>query len=102
LGLPAATLRPDEGLEAAVRRLGTDKLGVSLHPLGELQRGAIERPDYRLEMRLLEASIESGEPGVPQDVAGVTQYTSWKWGAADELRPAAQRGSLCCRLLLSI
>ena len=99
-GLPAASLRPGESIEDAVRRLGADKLGVSLRPLHEMQRGSIERPGYTLQMRLFEAEIDNGELTVPQEVAGVTQYTSWKWGAPDDLRPAAQRGSLCCRLFL--
>ena len=100
-GLPAASLQPGESVQAAVRRTGTDKLGVSLRPLRELQLGAMERTPYRLEMRLIEAEIEQGSVAVPQPIAGVTQYQGWKWGTAEELRPAAALGSLCCRLFLA-
>lgn len=99
-GLPAASLEPGESIDDAVRRIGSQKLGVSLRPLGELQRGAIQRTNYRLEMRLIEAAIEQGSVTVPQQVAGVTQYQAYQWGTAEDLRPAAEQGSLCCRLFL--
>ncbi len=99
-GLPAGSLKPGESWEAAVQRVGRDKLGVQLMPGAELQRGELERPDYLLRMRLYEAEIEKGQPMVPQAGEGVTQYTSWKWGSAKDLEPAAQRGSLCSQLYL--
>ena len=99
-GLPAGSLQPGESWEAAVRRVGRDKLGVQLKPGAELQRGDLERRDYVLSMRLYEAAIEKGQPLVPQAGEGVTQYTSWKWGSAEDLKPAAQRDSLCSQLYL--
>jgi len=86
-GLPAGRVHPGETDEDAVRR-------------AELNRGRIERPRYTLEMRLYEARIVSGEPTVPQPVPEVTQYVGWRWDEAPVLRPAADRGSLCCRLFL--
>jgi 8-oxo-dGTP diphosphatase len=100
-GLPAASLQPNESWDAAVARIGQEKLGVTLRPLRELNRGQRERRDYMLEMRLLEAAIESGDAQVPRPNTNVTQYSAWKWGAAQELEPAAGRGSLCCRLFLA-
>jgi len=47
---------------------------------------------------LYEARIVSGDVIVPQPASGVTQYQSWKWGSAADLEPAAEKGSLCCRL----
>lgn len=99
-GLPAASLRPGETWEAAVKRVGIEKLGVQVRVIGELQRGASERRNYRLQMRLYEAEIENGTPFVPQPDRAFTQYRKWKWGVAEDLRPAAQRGSLCCKLYL--
>jgi hypothetical protein len=99
-GLPAATLRPDEDWEAAVRRLGREKLGVALEPGAELREGTLERPSYLLHMKLYEARIARGEPSVPQPAAGVTQYVDWRWAAPGELVSGARRGSLCCRLFL--
>jgi methylated-DNA-protein-cysteine methyltransferase-like protein len=100
-GLPAASLRPGESWEDAARRATRDKLGVHVRLQGELRRGSIARAHARLRMRLYDASLARGAPIVPQNVADVTQYTDWHWGEASELRPAAARGSLCCRLALA-
>ncbi len=99
-GLPAASLGPRESWEDAVRRAARDKLGVEVEPGDALREGMLERPSYTLEMRLYEARIVRGEPGVPRDVAGVTQYRAWRWGTAPDLAPAAERGSLCSALYL--
>jgi 8-oxo-dGTP diphosphatase len=99
-GLPAASLLDGESWEEAVKRAGRDKLGVRLDPGSVLGSGSTGRADYRLDMRLYSARLLEGKPEVPQPATGVTQYQAWRWGAADELRPAARRGSLCCRLFL--
>ena len=99
-GLPAATLRPGEEWETAIKRVGLEKLGVQLKVGKELEQGAQERRDYRLQMRLYEAEITKGTPFVPQPDDAFTQYAKWKWGTTEDLQPAAQRGSLCCRLYL--
>jgi 8-oxo-dGTP diphosphatase len=98
-GLPAATLRPGEGEEDAVRRAGRDKLGVEVRPLRALGEASEERPGYRIAMRDWEVEIAAGEPAVPQRGDG-TQYESCRWGDPAELVPAARRGSLCARVLL--
>lgn len=99
-GLPAASLGPGESWEEAARRAAADKLGVAVEPEAVLREGVLDRSSYRLEMRLYGARILAGEPAVPQDVAGVTQYRAWRWGRAPDLEPAADRGSLCSRLYL--
>lgn len=99
-GLPAASLEPGEGWAEAAARAARDKLGIEVRLGRELNRGTLERRDYTLEMRLFAATIEDGEPAVPQPAPGVTQYRDWRWGEAAELAPAAHRGSLCCRLML--
>jgi hypothetical protein len=99
-GLPAATLRPGEEWDAAIQRVGLEKLGVQLKPGAQLESGTQERRDYRLDMRLYDAQITKGTPFVPQPDNAFTQYTKWKWGTIEDLQPAAQRGSLCCRLYL--
>lgn len=98
-GLPAATLRPGEREEDAVRRAGRDKLGVEVRLLRALGDASGERPGYRIVMRDWEVEIASGEPVVPQPGEG-SQYESLRWGDATELLPAAKRGSLCARVLL--
>ena len=98
-GLPAATLRPGEREEDAVRRAGRDKLGVEVRPLRVLGEASGQRPAYRILMRDWAVEIVAGEPEVPQAGDG-TQYESWRWGEPADLVPAARHGSLCARLLL--
>ena len=99
-GLPAGSLRADESWQDAARRAGREKLGVEL-AVGELlEEGELGRAGYTLHMRLYEARIVAGEPSVPQSSPGVTQYSALDWATADRFAPAAQAGSLCCRLYL--
>jgi methylated-DNA-protein-cysteine methyltransferase-like protein len=100
-GLPAASLRPGETSDAAALRAARDKLGVVVELGPEINRGSTLRGRTRLEMRLFRATLRAGKPHVPQPVRGVTQYTAWRWDTTDALRPAADRGSLCCRLVLA-
>jgi ADP-ribose pyrophosphatase YjhB (NUDIX family) len=100
-GLPAATLRPGEREEDAVRRAGRDKLGVEVRPVRALGEASGERAGYRILMRDWKVEIVIGEPLVPQSGEG-TQYECLRWGEAAELLPAAERGSLCAQVLLSV
>ena len=98
-GLPAATLRPGEREEDAVRRAGRDKLGVEVRLVRALGKESGERSAYRILMRDWAVEIAAGEPVVPQPGEG-TQYESLRWGEVEELVPAARHGSLCARVLL--
>lgn len=99
-GLPAGSLLEGETWQDAVRRAGRDKLGVELEVGDVLEEGTIERAGYTLHMRLYEARIVSGTPSAPQQVEGVTQYTALDWLPPERFVPAAEAGSLCCRLYL--
>src|SRR5262245_45525736 len=88
-GLPAGTVRGEETVEDVILRIGRDKLGVELTPIRKLAFGAQDRPEYRLEMELWEASME-----------GVPTYGEWQWAALDLLRPGRAAGSLCCELAI--
>lgn len=99
-GLPAATLRPGEEPEDAVRRAGREKLGVELASPVLLQVGEGERPDYRLRMSLYTADISEGRPAPRRDVEDVTRYVACAWTNPIRLREAARQGSLCSRLCL--
>jgi len=101
-GLPAGSHADGETDEALVRRIGRDKLGVEAEDLGRLSEGRLDRPGYRLEMRLHAVRIVAGEPRVPQSVPGITQYSACDWKPPAELRRGADRGSLCCRLALDV
>jgi ADP-ribose pyrophosphatase YjhB (NUDIX family) len=99
-GLPAASLAEGERWESAALRAAREKLGIEVRVGPELRRGEQPRATYLLRMRLHEAWIEQGEPHAPQPSPGVTQYDAWRWGATEEVLPAAERGSLCARLML--
>ncbi|HEX6587815.1 MAG TPA: NUDIX hydrolase [Longimicrobiales bacterium] len=99
-GLPAGSLREGESWADAVRRAGREKMGVELEVGDVLEEGSIERASYTLHMRMYEASVVGGVPSVPQASADVTQYGALDWASADVFVPAAQAGSLCCRLYL--
>jgi ADP-ribose pyrophosphatase YjhB (NUDIX family) len=88
-GLPAGSYRDSENFEDLVRRIGRDKLGVSLIPVRKLAQGAQIRQRYRLEMELWEAEM-AGEP----------QHPAWQWADAEILKPGKLQGSLCCQLAL--
>ncbi len=100
-GLPAVTLGGGEAWDVAIVRAGREKLGVELRGGAELIEGRLERRGYTLHMKLFEALIERGAPVAPQPIAGVTQYSEWKWAEPAALVDGARRGSLCSRLYLA-
>jgi 8-oxo-dGTP diphosphatase len=88
-GLPAGTLRGTETIEDVIQRIGRDKLGVTLTPLQRVASGVQDRPAYRLEMELWEASME-----------GVPRNPEWRWASLELLRRGMESGSLCCKLAI--
>ncbi len=102
-GLPAATLRAGESPEDAVCRIGREKLGVLLEPMRAIGSGEQDRDGYRLRMTVYEASI-GGEPRLPArtSAGGRTLYDGIDWLPLDSLREAAERGSLCCEVLVRL
>jgi uncharacterized protein len=100
-GLPAVTLADGEDERAAAVRVGRDKLGVELEPGLRLGEASADRGDYLLVLADYEATIVGGTPSVPQPDASVTQYVEWRYAADPAvLAEAADRGSLCARILL--
>jgi 8-oxo-dGTP pyrophosphatase MutT (NUDIX family) len=99
-GLPAGSLRGDESWQDAVERAALQKLGVRVVPGAVLNEGSKARARYRLHMRLYEATLAEGEPRLDDPANPGTRYVDWKWGDAATLQPAAEQGSLCCRLFL--
>ena len=103
-GLPATSLLDGETWRDAAARAGCEKLGVGLDIQDVVNSGSRERPGYTLSMRLVEARSDDGVPDTAAAPGrpGSTRYQDWRWGERDEVRPAAERGSLCSRLLLGI
>lgn len=100
-GLPAGSLRENETFEDAIIRSGHDKLGVELKIIQLINEGSLEREHNILHMKEFEVEISKGNPFVPQNIPGITQYQKWKYANPDVLKEAAQKGSLCSRLYLS-
>jgi hypothetical protein len=66
-----------------------------------LGEDTINRGKYILILRDYEVEITSGEPKVPQNFPGVTQYIEQKWtDDPSDLKKSAQDGSLCSRVFL--
>ena len=106
-GLPAATLRPGESQQDAVARVFRDKLGlIPFSNAAAVADGAQQRDGHTLTMTLYSVSWSGGDLRInldgmrPQDPPAGTLYESWRWARPDELRPAAERGSLCAQLYL--
>jgi hypothetical protein len=89
-GLPAGTCRGTESTEDVIRRIGRDKLGVTLSAARQLSFGTQDRPTYSLEMELWEATME-----------GIPTRSQWQWSGLDLLKPGAGKGSLCCALAIN-
>jgi len=100
-GLPAVTLREGESPEDGMRRIGREKLGVDLKPLRLLAEGEQSREGYTLHMTVYETSA-AGEPRLPARSGNGEQtlYEAFDWLPDESFREAAERGSLCCALLL--
>ena len=94
---------------------GKQKMGVELEIVGQVgEESSKERSEYVLVMRQFKATVK-GKPEdpmegddylsrqivCPQPVQGVTQYQQWRWAVPDDLREAADAGSLCSQMFLS-
>ncbi len=101
-GLPALTLRPGEDPPSGAVRCGREKLGIEVAPVAILGETRGERPAGPLVLTLVEARALSWPPRLPDPALDprVTLYEGWAWKRPEELRPTAEAGSLCCRLLL--
>ena len=120
LGAPLRVVAPPlppSALDIAEPVLGELKLSNRSAAEGTVDRAAL---GYRLRMRQYDVELAIGSTAtpnaatavdaataalllavsVPQPVANVTQYQAVRVAAADAVRPAAKRGSLCSRLYL--
>lgn len=100
-GLPALTLSPGELPEAGIVRLGQEKLGVALKPISFVGIRSADRGTYELILMDIAAEVVSGEPDVEAATSLATTYIDQQW--TDDvglLVDAANRGSLCCQILI--
>lgn len=100
-GLPAVSLRTGELPEAALQRLGREKLGVRLSPRRFVGIRAADRGEYLLILMDLEAEVVTGHPDVHSAKTTGTAYIDQQWTTDPLLlAEAARRGSVCSRILL--
>jgi ADP-ribose pyrophosphatase YjhB (NUDIX family) len=101
-GFPATSKKnPDEPWEETVSRAAKLKLGVEVKIKKLLGEDTVDRGKYILVLRDYEVEITKGEPRVPQNFPGVTQYIEQKWtDDPTDLKKAARDGSLCSRVFL--
>lgn len=100
-GLPAVTLADGELPEAALRRLGREKLATELEPRRFVGIRAADRGDYLLILMDIEAEVVGDAPDVHAARTTATTYVDQRWSESLEiLKEAAERGSVCARIML--
>ena len=100
-GLPAVTLADGELPEAALRRLGREKLATELEPRRFVGVRAANRGDYLLILMDIEAEVVGDAPDVHAARTTATAYVDQRWSESLEiLKEAAERGSVCARIML--
>ena len=105
-GLPAASLREGETPDDAVARVLRDKLGLeTLNDIKRINEGRHDQDGYTQTMTVYAVAWDVAAPlaislPAPSVDATVTMYRDWRWVEPEELREAAERGSLCTRLYL--
>lgn len=101
-GLPAVSLAPGELPEAAVRRIGREKLATEIEPTRFVGARAGDRGDHQLILMDIEAALAGPEPDVTRAPTQRTRYVEQRWTSDLELLvDAARKGSLCSQALLA-
>lgn len=100
-GLPAASVRPGESQEDAIKRAARDKLGLEVEALRYTGDDRQDRGSYNLHLSEYEVKIISGVPHILNTDSTTSHYAAFQWSQDPELlREAAERGSSCSRIFL--
>lgn len=100
-GLPAVTLKEGELPEEGLRRLGVEKLNVTLEPRRLIGIKAADRHSCQLILMDIEAVVVEGTPAVRAATTDATRYIEQQW--VEDLgifAEAAANGSVCAQVLL--
>ena len=100
-GLPACSMEKNESFESAAYRIGPEKLGVHVTVGSRIAKGTQNRSNYQLKMVLFESISPSELITLPNSLAGKTYYTDWRWVELSYFKDSAEKGSLCCELLIN-
>lgn len=91
--LPSYFVDENETHRETIERIGKDKLGVELEPLGLLNEGYGERDEFRLFMHDYEARIVGGTLCVNSE-----DYTDMRWEEPRSFLSAMRTKGECTRL----
>ena len=100
-GLPAVTVEEGELSEAAVKRLGVEKLATQIQAESYIGIQYDERADYGIILMDIRATLVGDEPAVENAQTSKTKYVAQKWTSDLSIfTEAAAKGSLCVRILV--
>jgi len=91
--LPSYFIGEGETYNETIKRIGKDKLGVDLEPLGLLNEGYGERDDFILFMHDYEAKITNGAPRINSD-----DYVKLSWEEPESFLLTIETKGECTRL----
>ena len=101
-GFPAVVVQNNELPEAAVERLGIEKLNTEIIASSNVGIMRADRGEYELILMDIEASLLGTEPNVWDASTANTKYVDQQWVTDYSiLNEAASKGSLCSRIFLS-
>lgn len=100
-GLPAVVVKEGELPEAAIKRLGIEKLSTEIRAVSYVGIQRIERQDFELILMDIEAELIGIEPSVLLATTTGTKYVEQLWVSDYGIfKEAASKGSLCTRIFL--
>ena len=100
-GLPAVTPKDGELPEAAVKRLGTEKLATDIEPVAYVGIKRADRGTYELILMDITVRLIGVEPSVKDATTTGTKYVDQQWTSNYSLfKDAAAKGSLCSQIFL--
>jgi len=100
-GLPAISLVKNELPEAAVRRLGREKLDVEIEPIETIGIKYEDKAGYQLILLEIKCKLLFGKPDVWRAETKATKYVDQRWTEDYSiLQKAADMGSLCSQIFL--
>ncbi len=100
-GLPAVTPVERELPEAAVKRLGIEKLSTEIESVEYVGIKYTERSTYNLILMDIQACLVGREPSVKNATTTGTKYVDQQWTSDYSIfKEAASKGSLCSQIFL--
>ena len=100
-GLPSIVVEEGELPEAAVIRLGIEKLSTDIEADSYMGIARIERPDHELILMDIQATLHGPAPSVETATTKGIKFVDQQWVSDYSIFiEAASKGSLCTRIFL--